>query len=106
VSASYGNALLIGVPLIITAYGHEGAAAISLLIAVHLPVMMTASAILIERALVADGRSPDADAAAIARSLARNLVRNPIVIGLLAGILWRLTGWPIAGPAGTVVITR
>lgn len=103
VSASYGNALLIGIPLIIAAYGHDGAAAISLLIAVHLPVMMTISAVLIERALVADGLSPDADAAAIARSLVRNLVKNPIVIGLFAGILWRLTGLPIAGPAGDML---
>lgn len=103
VSASYGNALLIGVPLIIAAYGHDGAAAITLLIAVHLPVMMTASAVLIERALVADGMSPDAHAGTIARRLVRNLVRNPIVIGLFAGILWRLTGLPVTGPAGTIV---
>ena len=103
IAASYSNALLVGIPLIITAYGHEGAAAISLLIAVHLPVMMTASAILIERALVKDGLSPDASAQAIARSLVRNLVRNPIVLGLLAGILWRLTGLPIVGPIGSVV---
>jgi predicted permease len=103
VSAAYGNALLVGIPLIITAYGSEGAAAISLLIAVHLPILMTASAILIERALVTDGLSPDADARAIAASLVRNLVKNPIILGLFAGILWRLTGLPIVGPAGTVV---
>jgi predicted permease len=103
IAASYSNALLVGIPLIITAYGHEGAAAISLLIAVHLPVMMTASAILIERALVKDGLSPDANAGAIVRSLVRNLVRNPIVLGLFAGILWRFTGLPIVGPAGVVV---
>ena len=103
VSAAYGNALLVGIPLIITAYGSEGAAPISLLIAVHLPILMTASAILIERALVTDGLSPDADARAIAASLVRNLVKNPIILGLFAGILWRLTGLPIVGPAGTVV---
>jgi hypothetical protein len=103
VSASYGNTLLIGIPLIIAAYGSEGTAAISLLIAVHLPIMMTVSAILIERALVTDGLSPDADAATIARSLVRNLIKNPIVIGVVAGILWRLTGVEIAGPGGTVI---
>lgn len=103
VSASYGNTLLIGIPLVITAYGHDGTAAISLLIAVHLPIMMTASAILIERALVADGLSPDADGPAIARSLTRNLAKNPIIIGLFAGIAWRLTGLPIVGPAETVI---
>jgi hypothetical protein len=103
VSSAYGNALLVGIPLIIAAYGSEGAAAISLLIAVHLPILMTASAILIERALVKDGLSPDADAAAIARSLMRNLARNPIILGLFAGIVWRLTGLPLAGPGGTIV---
>jgi malonate transporter len=103
ISSAYGNALLIGIPLIIAAYGAEGAAAISLLIAVHLPILMTASAVLIERALVKDGLSPDADAAAIARSLVRNLLRNPIIIGLFAGILWRLTGLPLAGPPGAIV---
>jgi predicted permease len=104
VSAAYGNALLVGIPLIITAYGSEGAAAISLLIAIHLPVLMTASSILIERALVTDGLSPDADARTIARGIARGLIKNPIVLGLFAGILWRLTGQPIAGPAGDVVM--
>lgn len=103
IAASYSNALLVGIPLIIAAYGHEGAAALSLLIAVHLPVMMTASAILIERALVKDGLSPDATAQAVARNLVRNLIRNPIVIGLFAGILWRLTGLPIVGPVGNMV---
>lgn len=103
ISAAYGNALLVGIPLVIAAYGNDGAAAISLLIAVHLPIMMTASAILIERALVADGQSADADFRAIAHSLSRNLIRNPIIIGLFAGVLWRFTGLPITGPGGAVV---
>jgi predicted permease len=103
ISASYSNALLIAIPLIITAYGDAGAAAISLLVAVHLPILMTVSAILIERALVADGQSTSADFGAIARSLTRNLVKNPIIIGLFAGVLWRLTGLPLSGPGGTVV---
>ena len=103
VSSAYGNTLLIGIPLVITAYGNEGAAAISLLIAIHLPVMMTTSAILIERALVTDGLSADANGRAIAANLASGLVKNPIIIGLALGLLWRVTGLPIAGPAGTVL---
>jgi predicted permease len=103
ISAAYSNNLLVGIPLILAAYGTHGTAAIALLIAVHLPVMMVLSAIFIERALVADGLSPDATASVIARGLVRNLVKNPIVIGLFAGIAWRFTGWPIAGPGGIVV---
>jgi predicted permease len=104
VSSAYPNALLIGIPLVITAYGAQGAAAVSLLIAIHLPIMMTASAILIERALVTDGLSPDADFRSTARGIASALIRNPIVLGLFAGTIWRIAGLPIGGPAGEVVI--
>ncbi|MEJ0098054.1 MAG: hypothetical protein WDM84_09230 [Bauldia sp.] len=92
ISAAYSNALLVGIPLIVTAYGRQGAAAVSLLIAIHLPILMTVSAILIERALVADGLAADADTRTIVRGIARSIARNPIVLGLFTGILWRLTG--------------
>jgi malonate transporter len=103
ISSAYGNALLVGIPLIIAAYGQEGTAAISLLIAVHLPVLMTVSALLIERALVRDGESPDADGRTLATNLVRNLLKNPLIIGLFAGIVWRFTGLPIVGPAGKLI---
>jgi predicted permease len=103
ISSAYSNALLVGIPLIVTAYGSKGAAAVSLLIAIHLPILMTVSSVLIERALVADGLSVDADTRTIVRGIVRSIVRNPIVLGLFAGILWRLSGWPITGPAGDVV---
>jgi predicted permease len=102
VSSAFPNALLLGVPLIITAYGSAGAAAISLLLAIHLPIMMTVSAILIERALVADGLSPDADMRSTIRGIGRALVTNPIVLGLFAGTLARVAGIPIVGPIGDV----
>jgi predicted permease len=103
VSSAYGNVLLIGIPLILTAYGSEGTAALTLLIAIHLPILMAVSAALIERALIVDGLSDGTHAGAIARSVGRNLLLNPVVLGLAAGILWRLTGLGIGGPAGEVV---
>jgi predicted permease len=103
VSSAYPNALLIGLPLVIAAYGAAGAAAVSLLIAINLPVMMTISAILIERALVTDGLAPDSDMISTLRGIARALIRNPIVIGVFAGTAWRIAGLPISGPAGSVV---
>jgi malonate transporter len=104
ISAAYSNALLIGLPLVITAYGTEGAAAVTLLIAVHLPVVMTVSAILIERALVVDGlAAAETRAVAVMKSVGRNLIFNPVIIGLFAGLLWRFTGIPIAGPGGILL---
>lgn len=103
ISSAYSNTLLIGIPLILAAYGTHGAAAIALLIAIHLPILMTVSAILIERALVADGLTPDATPRSIARNIGRALLVNPVILGLIAGLAWRLTGWSIEGPAGNIV---
>ncbi len=103
VSAAYANSLLLGIPLIIAAYGDEGAAALSLLIAVNLPIMMTISAVLIERALVVDGVSNSGNLWAAMRTAGLTLAKNPIIIGIVAGIVWRILGWPIGGPAGTVM---
>ena len=57
VSAAYGNIALVGIPLATAAYGDAGAVAISLIIAVHIPVMMTVSGVLIGRAERIDGAS-------------------------------------------------
>ena len=98
VSAAYGNTVMVGIPLVIAAYGDEGAAAITLIIAVHLPVMMTAGAVLIGRAERHDGVSAQpVTAAAAARNVAVNLLRSPIIIGLLLGIAWRAFGLPLGG---------
>lgn len=98
VSAAYGNTVLVGIPLVIAAYGDQGAAAITLIIAVHLPVMMTAGAVLIGWAERHDGVSEEAVTAAVAaRNVAVNLLKNPIIIGLLLGVVWRVFGLPLGG---------
>jgi malonate transporter len=103
VSAAFPNMLLLAIPLVIAAYGDDGAAALAVLITINLPVMMTVSAILNERAMVVDGLSPRVDALIALRSAALALAQNPVVIGIAAGIAWRFAGLPLAGPAGTVV---
>ena len=103
VSAAFPNTLLLALPLVITAYGDEGAAAIAVLVTVNLPVMMTVSAILNQRAMAVDGLSSHTDPRAAPKAAAIALVKNPIVIGIAAAIAWRLTGLPLGGPVGTVV---
>ena len=103
VSSAFPNMLLLAIPLVILAYGDEGAAALAVLITINLPVMMTVSAILNERALVVDGVATHTDTPAALRAAAMSLVKNPIIIGIAAGIVWRLTGLPLGGPAGIVV---
>lgn len=97
-SGSFGNTVLIGIPLVQTAFGEAGMVLLLIIVAVHLPVMMLVSLILFERALRVDGvESGTIDRGAIWRRFVNNMVRNPIVIGILAGIAWRLADLPITG---------
>ena len=104
ISGAYGNVVMVGIPMSIAAYGDRGAAAIALIVAVHLPVMMAASAILIGRVERLDGiATAEIDRRQALRSAAHNVVRNPIVIGIALGGLWWLVGIPLAGLTRTLV---
>ena len=104
ISAAYGNAVLIGIPLALTAFGNDGAVPMALIIAIHLPIMMGASAALIVRAEHVDGVGPpSAGRAAAAKTVLLSLVTHPIIIGILIGILWRLIGLPLGGVGGALV---
>lgn len=80
-SAGQANLVLIGVPLILQAFGEAAAVPLFLLIAIHLPITMSAATILVE------GRNASFSA------IARKLATHPIILGIAAGVLAR----PIAG---------
>lgn len=84
-TAVQANTVFIGIPLILRVFGEAGTVPMFLLIAIHLPVTMTAATLLVER---------DADGARWS-AMALKLARHPILIGIAAGVLWRLTGWPL-----------
>jgi len=66
-------------------------------------LMMTISTFGMEIAARADGvDETPIGVVSIAKSLARNLLTNPLIIGILAGIVWRLTGFGISGVAKQV----
>jgi malonate transporter and related proteins len=90
-ASGQSNTIFVGIPLILKAYGDAADVPLFLLIAIHLPVTMTAAAILMER-----GKGVSV------LTLLRRLLLNPIVQGLLAGLVWRLTGLPFGGVFKTV----
>jgi hypothetical protein len=87
-SAAQSNTVLVGIPLILKAYGEAGAVPLFLLIAIHLPITMTAATLLMEGASGFD-----------ARLLARRLVLHPILLGLFAGLVLKGAGLTLSGPA-------
>ncbi|MFH1555993.1 MAG: AEC family transporter [Pseudomonadota bacterium] len=81
-SAGQANTVFLGVPLILKAYGEEGAVPLFLLIAIHLPIMLVAATVL------AEGGS--GLTWATGKRLVRTLAFNPILIGIYAGGLGRV----------------
>lgn len=87
-AAAQANTMMLGVPLIVMVFGEAGALPMFLLIAVHLPVIMIAAAILLSRA---GGEGRGFDLAATARAL----VTNPIVVAIMLGGVVRVTHPPL-----------
>lgn len=91
-SSSQSNVVLIGIPLVLTAYGEAGAVPLFLLIAIHLPLMMTAAMVMIESSETGVTREA-------LLKLLRNLALNPLLIAFALGAAGRLSGVSIgAGP--------
>ena len=97
-AGAYSNTVLLGLPLVLTAFGDAGAIPLFLLISVHLPVMMVAGILVGEAA--GQGRS---DKRKLAADTALAVVTNPIIIGIALGLLWRLSGLVMPGAAEKIV---
>jgi len=104
ISAGYSNLAFLGIPIWERSYGAEGLIVGLVLIAVHLPIMMTAAVIFIElaeRREGAKGHRPSLRTNLV--SIVRTLVRNPLMIGLFAGLAFRATGLTLPTLAGDVI---
>ncbi|MEM8551331.1 MAG: AEC family transporter [Pseudomonadota bacterium] len=104
IATSYSNVVMVAMPLIDKAFGEVGLVTVLLLIAVHLPVMTFVSAVLIE---VADAKGDEGSGASrFAASLwrvLRGLATNPFIVGIAAGVAFRLTGLPLTGVPAIVI---
>jgi malonate transporter len=78
--------VLVGIPLILQAYGEAGAVPLFLLLAVHLPLMMGAASLMIE---TAGGESGGV------RRFVKTLATHPIVLALVAGVIAHVAGFRI-----------
>ncbi|KQZ13829.1 MULTISPECIES: AEC family transporter [unclassified Mesorhizobium] len=101
VSSSFSNLVLLGVPFMLGVLGQEGFQQLSLLISIHLPIMIMASIILFE--MFGPKGDGQLHPARILRIFFRRIFTNPLIIGILLGWLWRLTGLPLPSLAGRLV---
>ncbi|MEP6565893.1 MAG: AEC family transporter [Mesorhizobium sp.] len=101
VSSSFSNVVLLGIPFVLGVFGSSGFEVLSLLVSVHLPTMMMASIIMFE--IFGRGDSEPVHPLRIIQSFLRRLFANPLIIGILGGLAWRLTGAPLPNLATRLV---
>jgi malonate transporter len=90
-AAGQANTVMMGIPLILSAYGEEGAVPLFLLVAIHLPVIMVAATVMIE------GRN------APLLGIARRLLVHPVILSMILGLLGRLVSDRIPGPLWQII---
>jgi predicted permease len=90
VSAAFSNSVLLGIPFMLGVYGRDGVEILSLIVSVHLAVMMIASIVLFE--IFGEGGKAPGRWRELAMGFVCKLFGNPIIVGILAGFLWHLTG--------------
>jgi predicted permease len=95
-TSGQSNIVLVGIPLVLSAFGEPGAVPLFLLVAVNLPLMMTTASLMME-----------ATGAGLSRAalfnLLRNLVTNLILIAFVAGIAAQFLGVRASGAPKAII---
>lgn len=91
-SGSFANNIFIGLPLVAHMVGKEGLVALSILLAIHLPIMMIVGTVLMESATARVDGTQKRGMGAVLRQVGQNLARNPLVSALALGIIFNVSG--------------
>ncbi|MBO1075733.1 AEC family transporter [Roseomonas marmotae] len=89
-NASFGNTGMIGVPLVLVAFGHAGLAQLLAIIGLHSLILLPIGTVIGE--VAHGGRAP---VLKILRATIVSVLRNPIVISVLAGFIVYQGGIPV-----------
>ena len=94
ITATFGNSVQVGIPFAAALFGETGLAIHVTLVSLHALVLLSVLTLLVELDL-ARARHRHAEPAALAQTIAttaRNTVIHPVVLRVVAGLLWNTTG--------------
>ncbi|PTM60195.1 AEC family transporter [Phreatobacter oligotrophus] len=95
-STGQANTVLIGIPIILKAYGEDAAFPIAMLLAVNLPITMSLATLMLEGTRAARG-------GALFAKLGRGLATHPLIIAMVAGVACQALGVKPAGVPATML---
>jgi hypothetical protein len=106
ITASFGNNAQLGIPMAAALFGEIGLQLHLSIVSLHALILLTVLTLLVERDLAHAMARDAGEPASLSRTLlltARNTIIHPIVLPVLAGMAWNLTGAAIPGPIDEVL---
>lgn len=97
---AFSNTVLLGLPIILLAYGEDGALPFFLILSVHGLLLFSGTTLLLETA-----KSAGTGLSGVLRQVVLGLARNPIILGLIAGLTVNLGGWALPVPVERIAQT-
>ncbi len=97
IAAVFGNTVQVGIPFVAAILGERGLAVLLPLISLHALILLSVLTVLVELDL-AHAHARKAGAQPLSRTLAqtaRNTLIHPVVLPVLAGLAWSLSGWTL-----------
>lgn len=91
VAATYGNSVQLGIPIAAALFGEAGLALHLALVSLHGLVVLTLITVLAEIAIARAGAGQSL--AGTVKTAVRSAVLHPVMLPVLLGLAWNLTGW-------------
>jgi predicted permease len=92
IGASFGNSVQLGIPLAAALFGEVGLGIHVALVSLHALVLLSVLTVLAELDLARAGRQGSTSLAQTLATTARNTLIHPVVLPVVAGLLWNATG--------------
>ncbi len=108
IAVAFGNTVQLGIPLSAALFGEAGLAIHIPLISLHALIILTLLTVLVELDLARDVRRGGGARPSLARTLAttaRNTLIHPVVLPVLAGLVWNVAGLPLPAPLDELLAT-
>ena len=99
-SGAFSNTVLLGVPLVLTTYGEQATLPVFLLIAFHSSLLITTATVQAEITLGSKGALRE-----LPWNIFKGLIRNPIIVSLVLGVAFNLSGLSLPHAIDTITET-
>lgn len=90
-NACFGNAVMMGIPVVVAAFGPDALVPLLGIIVTHSAVLLPTATILIE---FGNARG---SAGSVLRATFQGLIRNPVILTMVLAFAWRASGVPLPG---------